>query len=458
MENEKVTPSPEALFRYQVISKVLLEQTRGRKRSKAVRIAAENEHMLPDGTLRKVSKRSIYRWLEAYEMSGFSGLLPAERKRTRASVVIESELLEFFAQQKKDDPMASVPELLRRAYMLGKVDTQHCVNRVTLWRALNRMGIDTSHRKSVRNRDCRRFAFAHRMDMVLCDGKHFRAGVKRLKRVAFFFLDDATRKGLNVVVGTSENPRLFLRGLYETIKAYGLMSCIYVDKGSGFMANDCIDILRKLNILFIHGTKGYPEGRGKIERFNRTANDQAIRFLDNNPEVDPDCSALELRLRHYLSEQYNLTPHESLKKQKPWDCFHNDAKSLRFAHNHDQLRQSFVLYTQRRVSFDNVVSFKGQSYEVARGYAGTRVMLCRNVLDNSVSMIHNGRLVKVSPVDLNANARDRRASAKGEQDSNERGSLPKSCAQMAFERDYGPVVDSDGGLTRQINTEKEDKS
>jgi hypothetical protein len=39
------------------------------------------------------------------------------------------------------------------------------------------------------------------MQMVLCDGKHFRAGAARLRRVALFFLDDATRMGLHVVVG-----------------------------------------------------------------------------------------------------------------------------------------------------------------------------------------------------------------------------------------------------------------
>ena len=40
-----------------------------------------------------------------------------------------------------------------------------------------------------------------RMLMVLADGKHFRAGTARLKRVALVFLDDASRYGLDVVVG-----------------------------------------------------------------------------------------------------------------------------------------------------------------------------------------------------------------------------------------------------------------
>jgi hypothetical protein len=49
---------------------------------------------------------------------------------------------------------------------------------------------------------------------VLADGKHFRAAVRRKRRVAVFFRDDATRFGLGGVVGTDETAELFLRGLH----------------------------------------------------------------------------------------------------------------------------------------------------------------------------------------------------------------------------------------------------
>jgi hypothetical protein len=55
------------------------------------------------------------------------------------------------------------------------------------------LGIDTSRGKQPVNRDSRRFVYPHRMQMVLCDGKHFRAGAARLRSMAYFFLDDATR-------------------------------------------------------------------------------------------------------------------------------------------------------------------------------------------------------------------------------------------------------------------------
>jgi transposase InsO family protein len=320
------------------------------------------------------------------------------------------------------------------------------VNRVAVWRALNRRGIDTCHRKSQKANDCRRYAYPHRMDMVLCDGKHFRAGINRVRRVALFYLDDCTRNVLNAVVGTSETTTLFLRGLFETIRTYGFMSALYVDRGSGFMAHDAVDVLRKLNVLFIHGSKGYPQGRGKIERFNRTAFEQAIRFLNANPEVDADCGSLEQRLRHYIRHQYAEAPHEGLDNSCPLDCFQNDTRSLRFAQSMEELQQAFVLHTTRRVSFDNVISLNSVAFEVPRGHAGARIELHRNVLDDSVRMAHEGRLVRIMPVDLHANARDSRAN--GPRDDGASSPLPpKSCSQMVFEKDFKPVVDAQGGYS-----------
>lgn len=356
MENTQNQVSPEALFRYQVISQVLVRERNGEFRAQAVQAVASISHINPYGQLQKVSQRSIYRWVAAFEAQGFAGLLSKERVRRQDSLVIDQPMLDFFKIQKTADPQVSVPELIRRAKQLGMIKANEQISRVTVWRTLNRMGIDTTHRKAPANRDCRRFAYPHRMDMVLCDGKHFRAGLGRLRRVALFFLDDATRKALGVVVGTSENAKLFLRGLYELIKTYGIMLSFYVDNGPGFIADDAIDVMRKLGILFIHGSAGYPQGHGKLERFNRTAFDQAIRFFDANSEIDPNCSSLELRLRHYLFEQYDHTPHESLESNTPWYRFHNDERPLRFHQNEHQLRQAFVLHEGRRVSNDNVVS------------------------------------------------------------------------------------------------------
>lgn len=436
----------DALFRYQVVSQVLSRQHKGEPRPEAIDAVATTLHVTVDGRQRLVSTRSIYRWLAAYEAQGFNGLLPAPRK-TSVSYVLPDPLLQFIKEQKEDDPRASIPELIRRAEQLEVIPADACIDRTTVWRSLQRLGVGTRRRKYPKKlRDSRRFAYPHRMDMVLCDGKHFRAGSSRAKRVALFFIDDSTRMMLGVVVGTAESATLFLHGLHHIVKTYGLMTSIFLDNGSGFIAHDTINVLKNLNVLCIHGTRAYPEGHGKIERFNQTVKQQCLRHLDGKSEVDSACSALTLRLGHYLTHQYNQTPHESLGKETPWSRFHNDPRKLRFAENQAILDSSFVLHEKRHVANDNIVSVDGIHYEMPRGHAGTTVVIRRNVLDNTLSFIDQGRLIKLAPVDLVGNARAGRAGNHVKVDEPPQ-KHSRSTADIAFNKDMMPIVDTDGGFT-----------
>ncbi|MCK4659056.1 MAG: transposase, partial [Phycisphaerae bacterium] len=373
MESNKgrgdIPSSPEALFRRQVVSMVIAWMLSGEPRADAVRRAASMVHPTFQGEPRRVSVRTVYRWLAAYQAEGIAGLGSESHERGPSSKVLDDKLLRFIAEQKEKDLQASLPELLRRARELGVTDPHERTDRTTVWRACKRMGLPVRRRKKQRDRDSRRFAYPHRMEMVLSDGKHFRAGATRARRVALFFLDDSSRYGLHVVVGTSENQELFLRGLYEAIRQVGLMSLLYLDHGPGFTALDTMEVVKNLNVLLLHGEKQYPEGHGKIERFNRTALAAVLRGYDGRPDVDPECSALELRLQHYLREVYNHTPHESLGKQTPSERFHADTKALRFPKDDNELRRRFMVSIDRRVSNDHVVSIDSTLYELPRGYA-----------------------------------------------------------------------------------------
>jgi len=433
-------PHPKMLFRYTLVSQVLNRVYRGQACPEAIEAVAGQRHLDFDGKACSVSARTLYRWLAAYEQGGAEALTP--KPRGGGPVVLSQELLDYFQAEKLADARTSIPELIRRARVTGRIPPGQRVDRSTLWRALQHLGVPTGRIKTPKVRDCRRFAYAHRLDMVLCDGKHFRAGAGRLKRVALFFLDDATRFGLEVVVGTAENAALFLRGLYLCILSYGRMIGLFVDNGSGFIALDALEVARKLHIHLIHGSAGYPEGHGKVERFHRTAAEQLLRLLSGNPQIDPRVEALELRLRHFLREQYNQTPHESLDGATPWERFHQDPRALRFYASREQLRRAFVLHEQRRVSRDHVVSVDGVAYEMPLGYRGRQVMLQRHLLAGDISLLHEGRLVRLAPVDVHANARDRRAHGR---DAPPLPMPPPSAAQMAFDRDLGPVVDDQGG-------------
>lgn len=439
-------PSAEALYRYRVICEVLARCERGEPRAEAIAAVAASPPPTLSTRLSQVGPRTIYRWLSGFEKRHMAGLERRRRQRATASLVLPETLLSFVAAQKREDIQASLPELLRRARQRGIVKQQERIDRSTLWRALVRMGAPVVRRRSAKVRDSRRFAYPNRMQMTLSDGKYFRAGVSRAKRLAMFFLDDASRYGLGVVVGPSESRALFLRGLYEQIQHNGLSDIYYLDRGPGFIADDTLTVVSSLPALLIHGEKAYPEGHGKIEKFHQTASSAVLRGLDGRPDVDPDCGALELRLGHWLREIYNHTPHEGLEGKTPWQRFSTDQRPLRLPQSLFHLRERFVVNLKRKVANDHVVSVEGVDYEVPRGLAGTSITVYRQVLDGTVKVLHEGRLVRLHPVDLAANARARRARTQDEAADQDVAILPKSAADMAFERDFSPVVGPDGGF------------
>jgi len=432
----------EPIFRYLIMSLVLTREKSGEKRSEAVKAVAGQSHWSPTG-MHKVGKRTIYRYMEDFNENGLPDI--QLHRKERLCTAISDALLDFFVQQKNDDGKTSIPEMIKRAVELGHINSAEDVDRVTVWRALQRKGVPTHRSKTPKkDKDTRRFAFAHRMEMVICDGKHFRAGAKRLKRVVLFYLDDSSRMGLNLIVGTSETSELYLKGLYSVIQRYGLMDANYLDNGSGFKNNDAIAVNNQLGTLLIHGAPNYPQGRGKIEKFNQTALGSVLRTLDSNPDIDPDCAALTLRLRHYLFERYNHTPHESLGCT-PYQRFNQDSRALCFMENTKKLRQAFIIRFHRHVSKDHIVSLKSVKYETPRGYSGAWLFFHWNILDQTLSMIHENLMIRLHPVDLNANAQDRRALPLDE--STTRPRQPKSAAELDYNRKMRGIVDPDGGFS-----------
>jgi transposase InsO family protein len=442
---EKTKPleiSPQALFRYQAVSAVHVRLLAGMGLSQAVREVASQR--FPDwrNQPRSLSERSLYRWLDAYKREGLPGLQPQLRSHVAESVALPPKLLDFLRAEKQADPEVSVPELLLRARLRGVLAEDDRVSRVSVWRACRRMGLPLGRVRKLVDRDMRPFQYPNRMLMVLADGKHFRAGSSRLRRVALHFLDDATRYGLGVVVGTSESTELFLQGLHQTIRRYGLMKALYLDRGPGFISDDTCMVVARLGIKLIHGTAAYPQGHGKIERFHWTLIQHQLRTWDQNPEIDPAPSALALRLSHWLDQVYNHAPHEALG-QPPYQRWQSDPRPLEFPPDIEWFHDQFLLSYQRHVSHDNLVPYENVDYELPRGYAGQMVSVTRHLLDGTLSIVHEGRRLVLHPTNRNANAYCRR----GRQASSPPAAPdppPQTAASLAFDADFQPLVDDEG--------------
>jgi transposase InsO family protein len=398
--------------------------------------------------------RTLYRWVAAYRRAGLAGLEPEERPRVEASRVLPPELVRFLSAEKAGDPELSVPDLIDRARQAGLVGAEEPVSRTTVWRACRRLGLPLTRLQALATADTRRFAYPHRMMMVLADGKHFRAGARRLRRVALSLLDDATRFGLAVVVGPSESTALFLRGLHQLVCRHGLPNALYLDQGPGFVSHDTEAVLARLGRRLVHGRARYPEGHGKVERYHRTLQHKLLRTLDGHPEADPDCGALTLRLAHWLRERYNHTPHESLGGETPAERFHRDERPLERPRDRAWLDAQFLTTEERTVSKDHVVSLGGTLYEVPQTCRG-RIAVTQNLLTGTLTVRADGRQVEIHPLEPTKNAFDRRGRPSRAEPA--QSTTPAATpAQRAFDDDFGPLVGPGGDYPEPETDPEED--
>jgi hypothetical protein len=245
------------------------------------------------------------------------------------------------------------------------------------------------------------------------------------------------------VVGKSENPRLFLRGLFSVIETAGIMDGIYLDRGPGFKAKISFTICARIGTALILGRARYPPGHGKIERFNQTCLNDLLRGIAQDPLIDPDCRSLEHRINHYITNMYNHRLHEGIEGLSPEVKWSADTRPLRIPSDMRLLESHFVITSRRKVSRDNVVMVRGVGYEMPAGYDGRKVDVYDHTLEHRLTVIHEGKHVRLLPVDLAANARaERRRRVEKERPA---GPGPiKTAAQLLYERDHKTIVTTGG--------------
>ncbi len=431
-----------ALERFAAVSAVISRVTAGMSLGRAIAEVTKSPQVGLDGRPLTISRASLYRWYAAFTAKKFSGLYDEARPKVEASRVLPQAFVDFMVKEKKVDPEASLPEVIRRAEVDGVIPLGS-VSRSSVWRAANRLDLPIFAEKMCSHADARRFAHDYRMRMVLCDGKHFRAGATRLRRVVFFYLDDATRRVLAAAVGSAEDRSLFLRGLMKVIRRAGLMEGLYLDRGPAFTAEDSALVCARIGVPLVFGRAKYPPGHGKIERFNQTCWNDLLRGISADKATDPSYAALELMIEHYLFKRYNPGPHEELGGDSPDMRWDRDAHELKLPDDFRKIEDHFVVTETRRVSADNIVMLDDEAYEMPRGYRGHLVQVFRHFLDSTFTVLHEGRHIQLHKVDLHANARDRRTREAAQAEPPGEGRI-RTAAQRHFAKDFASVVSPDG--------------
>ena len=364
---------------------------------------------------------TLERWLYRYRAKGLEGLRPWRRKDAGRAKVLTVEQIELLLAIRRDHRNASVP-LILRTLELGRVFEPGLVSEQTVRRLYREAGLTRLSRAELAGSDTAegrqrlRWRAPHVCSLWHGDVCHaLKIDNKRGTETALVhaLLDDTSRYILRLEVRTSEREQEMLEVLANAVREHGAPDTMYLDNGPTYSGDVLSLVCERLGINLLHARPRDAEARGKCERLFRTMREQCIDHIHGATSVHD----VYVRLLAWR-EQYHRTPHSSLMGLSPeqvWlEGIQSTAHQCRERLTEQQLRDAYLVKSERRVRKDSTVSIDGAIYEVdAAWLAGKKVSLVRSYLAaDEPHLVFEGRRHSLHLADPAKNARRRRKAPK----------------------------------------------
>jgi len=405
-----------ALFRYGLIAEFIQLPAGSRGLYARLREKARTDYTIPGSQRTRVAPETLRHWLKDYRRGGFDALLPKGRADCGHSRALPQAVADALLSLKDEQPGLSIPQLIRAVQQSGAVPVSLALPPSTVHRLLSRAGLMHKARAedAASAQDRRRFAFVDAGQLWMSDVMHGPSvaipGRGRRKTYLIAFLDDATRVVPYCAFALSENTQAFLPVFKQALLRRGIPQRLYVDNGANFRSQQLALVCAKLGVALIHARPYQPQGKGKMERWFRTARSQLVSRLGS---ADTDSlDTLNRRLWAWVEGEYHQAPHRGLDEQTPLDRWAMSAERIRLPGPHLDLEALFLFEAKRRVQRDRTVSLNGTLFEVDAALVGHAVTLRYDPSAppaRGVEVWHDEQFVsRATPLDAYANCFVRR--------------------------------------------------
>jgi putative transposase len=302
-----------AMFRHAVIAELDVEKLDPGELSERITELAHKTFVLPSGRERSFSKRTLWSWWSAYKKGGLTGLMPKARSDRGVARVVEPRTLQAAVAARREVPArstATVIDVLEKqgAAPLGKL------KRATLDRHLHEAGMSRRRLRTLGSKRHIRLLFARPNQLWVGDYHEapllFDPQRERYRTVHLSaFIDHYSKVVPHGQWYDNERLATLEDSFKKATLKRGLPEKVYVDRGSVYRSGDFAFALDHFDIKLCYSRRYVSEGRGVIERFNRTIADQF------EPEARAECitalGQLNCLFEGWLEQRYHLTRHEA---------------------------------------------------------------------------------------------------------------------------------------------------
>jgi len=324
-----------------------------------------------------ISYRTTSRYLKAYENKGFEGLKPSRNYNRESDTLLEDfpQLLEHAIDLRRECPTRSVRDIIRILELEGRI-IPGTLNRSTLQRHMQNAGFSKRQMRvyTKKGTASRRFQKPHRCMLFqggIKYGPYLPVGENGEKKQVYMsaFIDDATRFIVSAKFYDNQRVEIIEDSLRTAIMQYGKPDAIYVDNGKQYRSKWLKGACSKLGIRLLFAKPYHPEGKGKIEAFNRRITSFLAEAALSKPTTLHELNdMLDLWIQNY----YHKSPHASLGGTTPEVAFKSDTRALTFLDT-QALAYAFLHADSREVDKTGCISFDGGIYEVGVRLIGENV-------------------------------------------------------------------------------------
>ena len=378
-------PEEIAVNRHKIIAPILV--AREEKADVAKLVLLKKEACEQGG----IHRRTLDRWLDAYERQGFDGLKPVSREGKNAGAIPE-ELIAEAILLRREVPSRSIPQIIEILEMEGRVSAGY-LKRTTLQDKLQERGYSARQMKLYQGGGlaARRFQRKERGDLWHSDIKYgpfltINGEKKQIYLVSF--LDDATRYVVHGEFYDSLNQTVVEDCFRKAVLKEGLPRRAYFDNGSQYKTKWMERACAILGIKLLYAKPYSPESTGKIERFNQTVDS----FLAE--AALKQCRTLAEFNRYFqvwLQECYHTRTHGGLKGETPEVAYRSSNSPLRFVPP-ETVASAFMRVEQRKVDKSGCINFSGKKYEVSALLVGRTVTVAYDPNDiETLTVEHDGK-------------------------------------------------------------------
>ncbi len=434
---------PVALFRLSVLGPLISVKCLAHGELKAVtQELAEKHYDIPGSTHTRLSAKTIEWWYYLWKKGGVVYLTP-KRRSDRGHSKIPEHLQTAIITAKQENPKRSINTLLK-LMKLQQLDGAQALGRSSVYRLL------LSHQLSrpigaPQLKELRRFEADYPGDIVYGDVMHGPKVVingRTQKSYLVTLLDDKSRLILHSAFCPGETALDIEYVLKQALLRRGLPKRFVIDNGAAYRAHSLQGICARLSIHLIYCRPYAPEGKGKLERWHRTLRDQFLSELPTQNILSLE--EINSLLWAWIDQLYHPAPHSGLAGKTPLFVWQNDLDSVRplgtLAHQLDEL---FYHRIQRTVRKDGTISYDGKLFEVPYCLSKKKVTVVIEPHQKQALYIEDDqgkRIGDVTPLDLQANRRRKRAQSCSTQDIQPEVKNSISLAELALEKQQEKLI------------------